>query len=104
MAAEGIGTAAYFSPHLAEQDYFVEHGVSGPLPVTASVASRIISLPLFDTMKRREVATVTASLQRQLGAVPTDRVTRRPRPRQVIPPACATLPQRSAHSEREYVS
>lgn len=104
MAAEGIGTAAYFSPHLAEQDYFIEHGVSGPLPVTASVASRIISLPLFDTMKRHEVAMVTASLQRQMAAMPTDRVTGRPRPRRVILPACAALPHRSAHPVREYVS
>ena len=66
MAADGIGSAAYFSPHLAEQDYFIEHGVSGPLPVTASVGNRILSLPLFDTMEPKDVEAVAASLRRQL--------------------------------------
>ena len=71
MLAEGIGSAAYFSPHLAEQDYFREHAVCGELPVTEAVAARIISLPLFDTMTRRDLASVTASLRRQMALART---------------------------------
>lgn len=67
MLADGIGSAAYFSPHVVEQDYFREHGVFGDLPVTDAVAGRVISLPLFDTMTRRDVASVIASLRRQIG-------------------------------------
>ncbi len=66
MLADGIGSAVYFSPHVAEQDYFRDHAVFGDLPVTAAVAARVISLPLFDTMTRRDVASVIASLRRQI--------------------------------------
>lgn len=66
MLDDGVGVGAYFSPHLAEQSYFAEHAVSGPLPVTEAVASRMISLPLFDTMTLADVAEVVASLERQM--------------------------------------
>lgn len=66
MLADGIGSAVYFSPHVAEQDYFREHAVFADLPVTSAVATRVISLPLFDTMTRRDVASVIASLRRQI--------------------------------------
>jgi dTDP-4-amino-4,6-dideoxygalactose transaminase len=69
MAADSIGTASYFSPHLAEQVYFQDNAVSGKLPVTNAVAGRIISLPLFDTMDRRAVRTVCASLRRQIAII-----------------------------------
>ena len=68
MTADGIGSAIYFSPHVAEQDYFVDHSVSGPLPVTESVAGRIISLPLFDAMQTSDLEKVVGSLKRQIDA------------------------------------
>lgn len=66
LAADGIGTGSYFSPHLAEQDYFIEHTVYRDLPVTNDIASRIISLPLFDTMTRRDLVEVTTAVTREL--------------------------------------
>ncbi len=88
MAADGIGSGAYFSPHLAEQDYFIEHGVSGPLPVTTAVGNRILSLPLFDTMEPKDVEAVAASLRRQLALARPKRTVMRARsfgkPRKVL--------------------
>ena len=63
---EGIGTATYFSPHLMQQDYFIEQAVSGPLPVTDDIANRMISLPVFDGMTQHDLAEVTAATQRVL--------------------------------------
>ena len=57
-----IGTATYFSPHLAEQPYFQKHAVAGPLPVTEDVAARILSLPLLPGMLPEQVATVAGAL------------------------------------------
>ena len=51
----GIGTATYFDPHLAEQPYIAANSVVGDLRVTRSVASRMISLPLYDGMGAEEV-------------------------------------------------
>jgi dTDP-4-amino-4,6-dideoxygalactose transaminase len=79
MTAEGIGTAAYFSPHLAEQDYFIEQAESGPLPMTRAIAGRVISLPLFDTMDEQQLTMVTDALQRQLARVRAERPLRQPR-------------------------
>ncbi len=94
MAADGIGSAAYFSPHLAEQDYFREHAVCGDLSVTASVASRVVSLPLFDTMTRRDLASVTASLRRHMALAEVERPVERParRTRVVHTPASPASP------------
>jgi len=58
----GIGASTYFSPHLAEQPYFARHAVCGPLPVTTDIASRILTLPMFDTMTKDEVEYVVANL------------------------------------------
>ncbi len=66
LTAQGIGNATYFSPHLMQQDYFVEHGACHGLPVTDDVGSRIISLPLFDTMTRRDLSEVVHAMQREL--------------------------------------
>jgi len=66
LTAQGIGNATYFSPHLMQQDYFVEHGACHGLPVTDDVGGRIISLPLFDTMTRRDLSEVVHAMQREL--------------------------------------
>ncbi len=66
LARQGIRSAAYFSPHLMQQDYFVEHGVGRELPVTDDVAGRIVSLPLFDTMTTLELIEVATAMRREL--------------------------------------
>ena len=66
LARQGIGSAAYFSPHLMQQPYFVEHGVGHELPVTDDVASRIVSLPLFDGMTQLDLIEVTSAMRREL--------------------------------------
>ncbi|MCB8882091.1 DegT/DnrJ/EryC1/StrS family aminotransferase [Acidisoma cellulosilytica] len=63
LTAAGIGNAAYFSPHLAQQRHFAEHAVFGALPVTNDVASRVISLPMFDTMTEAELDEVVTVVQ-----------------------------------------
>lgn len=66
LADRGIGTGAYFSPHLMEQPYFRDRCVAGPLPVCDEVAARMISLPLFDTMTHDEVEYVAQNVHEVL--------------------------------------
>lgn len=65
MRRQGVDSANYFSPHVAQQDYFREY-VRQPLPVTDDVASRILTLPLFDSMTEDDVHEVVAALQASL--------------------------------------
>jgi dTDP-4-amino-4,6-dideoxygalactose transaminase len=60
LAADGIGMATYFSPHVAEQPYFAGNSQAGSLAVTADIASRIVSLPLYDDMRPEDVDSVVA--------------------------------------------
>lgn len=73
LQAEGIGSGAYFSPHVAEQAFFAANSLAGPLPVTAALAGRVISLPLFDAMTRNDVRLVVGALTRQLDAAGRER-------------------------------
>ena len=66
LAAQGIGSAPDFSPHLMQQDFFAEHGVGRALPVTDDVASRVVSLPLFDGMTALNLVEVTTAVRREL--------------------------------------
>ena len=66
LARQGIGSATYFSPHLAQQGFFAQHGIWGELPVTNDVAGRIVSLPLFDGMTRLDLIEVTSAARREL--------------------------------------
>ncbi len=66
LTAEGIGPATYFSPHLAQQEYFTKHAVFGNLPVTDNIAGRMLSLPLFDSITAEELAQVAAAVRRQI--------------------------------------
>jgi dTDP-4-amino-4,6-dideoxygalactose transaminase len=77
LAARGIATGAYFSPHLMEQPYFQRVCVAGSLPVCDEVSTRVISLPLFDTMTDDEVDQVIESLRDLMGA---EQGRRRPKP------------------------
>lgn len=69
LTAAGIGNATYFSPHLAQQRYFMEHAVFGELPVTNDVASRVISLPMFDTMTDEELDEVVTVVGHELSVL-----------------------------------
>ena len=75
LAEQGVGTGAYFSPHLMEQSYFRGRAKAGLLRVTSDVAGRMLSLPLYDTMTREEVVYVAQSLQQILAAVEADAFT-----------------------------
>lgn len=55
LAQKGIGAGTYFSPHLAEQPYFQEESLIGPLPVSDDVGGRILAFPLTDMMTTGEV-------------------------------------------------
>ncbi len=66
LAKQGIGSATYFSPHLLQQDFFAEHGVGGALPATDDVASRVISLPLFDSMTPLNLVEVATAVRQEL--------------------------------------
>lgn len=64
LERNGIGCAKYFSPHLAEHSYFSAECESGSLATTNEIASRILSLPLSDTMTPHEVEYVCSFLDR----------------------------------------
>jgi dTDP-4-amino-4,6-dideoxygalactose transaminase len=69
LKAHGIGSASYFSPHVAEQPYFAANAKAGPLPVTQQLSDRIISLPLFDGMTLAQVDQVCAAVSDELRAM-----------------------------------
>ena len=64
LAAEGIGAATYFSPHLAEQPYFERTCRFGALPVSDDIGSRIVALPVTDGMTLDEVGEVARAFRR----------------------------------------
>jgi dTDP-4-amino-4,6-dideoxygalactose transaminase len=63
MRQRGVDSATYFSPHVAEQDYFRSQANPGALPVTNEIASRALTLPLYDTMIDDEVQEVVAAVK-----------------------------------------
>lgn len=69
MRQSGVGSASYFSPHVAEQDYFRERADLTSLPVTNDVASRVLSLPLYDTMTDEDVQEAVAAVKAALALV-----------------------------------
>ncbi len=66
LAARGIGTAAYFSPHLAQQDYFKANAKAARVEVCDDVASRVLSMPLFDGMSETDARYVIHALREEL--------------------------------------
>ena len=62
LREEGIGAAAYFSPHLAEQPYFQTRVACGDLTQTERIARTIVSLPLRASMSESEVTCVVETL------------------------------------------
>jgi dTDP-4-amino-4,6-dideoxygalactose transaminase len=78
LADRGIGTGAYFSPHLMEQSYFQKVCVGGALPVSDDVSARMMSLPLFDTMTHDEVDHVVECLRPLITVTGQRRTGRKP--------------------------
>ncbi|MFT9256924.1 MAG: DegT/DnrJ/EryC1/StrS family aminotransferase [Acetobacter sp.] len=66
MKESRVGTASYFSPHLAEQTYFSPYISTDGLPVTEAVSSSIISLPVKHMMTRDDVEYVAGELKRNI--------------------------------------
>ena len=67
LRARGIESATYFSPHLAEQAFFRPFATPGSLPVTDEIASRVLSLPIFDSMESTDVIEVAEAIREELG-------------------------------------
>jgi dTDP-4-amino-4,6-dideoxygalactose transaminase len=63
----GIGTATYFSPHLAEHPYFKKTCIAVDLTVTQNIADRVVVLPISDTMTMDEVDQVCRALTQVAG-------------------------------------
>lgn len=63
LVRRGIGSGRYFSPHLAEQPYFRETCITGELPVTQMLASRIFSLPMADGMNETDVRVICDAIR-----------------------------------------
>ncbi|WP_425228890.1 DegT/DnrJ/EryC1/StrS family aminotransferase [Sphingomonas sp.] len=62
LAEQGIGTGAYFSPHLAEQPLFRRSALIEPTPIADAVAARILSLPITDRMTSADAGRVAEAL------------------------------------------
>ncbi len=84
MRSRGVESSNYFSPHVAEHDYFRGHTNLASLPVTNDIASRALTLPLFDTMTGAEVYEVASAVKAAVARVkqthdrPSVRNTERP--------------------------
>jgi len=79
LAAEGIGAAHYFSPHLGRQPWFAETAECDGLPVTDAIAARVLSLPITDAMSIADVNHVCARLRAACAALlPVHAVARHP--------------------------
>jgi dTDP-4-amino-4,6-dideoxygalactose transaminase len=69
MQRRGVASGNYFSPHVAEQDYFRKKADLASLPVTNDIASRVLTLPLYDTMTGEEVHEVVTAVKASLAFV-----------------------------------
>ena len=63
LAAQGIGSGKYFSPHLAQQPYFQQSCVIEPTPVSDRIGAQMLSLPVTDVMTDADVATIADALK-----------------------------------------
>lgn len=83
LLARGVGAAAYFAPHVAEQPFFLARGVAGDLSVTERISRRVLSLPLWDEMTDGIVATVCEALR---AICRNDRLVNGAAPEHLLPP------------------
>jgi dTDP-4-amino-4,6-dideoxygalactose transaminase len=68
LAAAGVSAGTYFSPHLAEQPYFMQNSEFLDLKATQDVCARIISLPMYDSMTHRDVQIISEHLRTVLAS------------------------------------
>ncbi|MES2022888.1 MAG: DegT/DnrJ/EryC1/StrS family aminotransferase [Pseudomonadota bacterium] len=80
LEAEGIGCGRYFSPHLGEQPLFQREAMILPTPIADSVAGRMLSLPVSDTLSVADVGTISATFNRILAKEARVPATPRARP------------------------
>jgi dTDP-4-amino-4,6-dideoxygalactose transaminase len=64
LAAQGIGSGSYFSPHLAQQPHFAQSCLVEPTPEADALGARMLSLPLTDRMTEADVREIAGHLQR----------------------------------------
>ena len=55
MLRQGVGTGAYFDPHVARQPYFADKARWDDLPASDDIAARIIALPMSDRLTQDQV-------------------------------------------------
>ncbi len=63
LAADGVGTGTYFSPHVAEQPFFRQRGLADDLAVTERLSRSMLALPLWDEMTVETVDAVCGRLR-----------------------------------------
>ena len=85
MDREGVGAGKYFSPHLGEQPWVRGIAHIEETPVADMIGSRLLSLPLSDTMTTDDVTRVVDTLDRAV-ARPARRTSRN-----APPPIAETL-------------
>ncbi len=59
LRARGVEVRTYFSPALHEQSYFRDRSPKSELPVTESISSVVVSLPLYETMSVSSLKKIT---------------------------------------------
>lgn len=82
LRAAGIDCGNYFSPHVAQQSLFAGTGNQASLPVTDDVASRVLTLPLFDSMTDDQVITICSAVRALCRSQAPAKMTSRARLRQ----------------------
>jgi dTDP-4-amino-4,6-dideoxygalactose transaminase len=60
LAAGGVGTGRYFSPHLGEQPLFKAEAMIEPIPIADDIGARLLSLPITDAMTPADASTIAA--------------------------------------------
>ncbi|HEU0065671.1 MAG TPA: DegT/DnrJ/EryC1/StrS family aminotransferase [Sphingomonas sp.] len=69
LADEGIGCGRYFSPHLGEQPWIAGISMIEPTPIADTVAARMMSLPVTDTMTPADARRAAQAFARACAAV-----------------------------------
>jgi dTDP-4-amino-4,6-dideoxygalactose transaminase len=55
LKRQAIGSGRYFVPHLAQQPFFQQTCIAGDLTVTENISSRVIALPMSDSLTAEDV-------------------------------------------------
>lgn len=72
LAADGVGTGQYFSPHLGEQTLFRDTALIEATPVADDVSARMLSLPITDAMRPGDATIVAGRLMSAIARVAAD--------------------------------